>query len=197
MIVSSALEIPLPSSASALLSLIYAFFLCAMLRTRFGDPLYKFGEPFPCVGMKLNLVVLYVFRGICHAHTYPRSYSARIILQRIGKIASEWAWVEMLLGEMLAHFCHADPGSMYVITHNVSVATQTDWLRTLAEIQVKDETTKKVILDLLNEVDGARTERNTIVHGVWRAHSEAGFGFVQTFRWDRQEVVRDELWSHR
>ena len=117
------------------------------------------------------------------------------ILQRIGKIASEWAWVEMLLGEMLAHFCRADPGSMYVITHNVSVATQTDWLRTLAEIHVKDVATKKVILDLLKEVNDTRAERNTIVHGVWRAHTELGFGFVQTFRWERQEVVRDELWS--
>lgn len=117
------------------------------------------------------------------------------IYERIGKIASEWAWVEMLLGEALAHFCHADPGSMYVITHNVSVATQTDWLRTLTEIQVKDATTKKVILDLLGEVDDARTERNTIVHGTWRAHHEPGFAWVQTFKWDRAEVVRDELWS--
>ena len=117
------------------------------------------------------------------------------ILERIGKIASEWAWVEMLLGEMLAHFCSADHGAMYVITHNVSVATQTDWLRTLTEIQVKDDATKKVILELLNRVDDARTERNTVVHGTWRAHAERGFAFVQTFRWDRQEVVRDELWS--
>jgi hypothetical protein len=56
------------------------------------------------------------------------------IYQRVGKVAAEWAWVEMLLGEMLAHFCHADHGSMYVITQNVAIATVTGWLRTLVDM---------------------------------------------------------------
>lgn len=117
------------------------------------------------------------------------------IFQRVGKIASEWAWVEMILSEMLAHFCQADHGSMYVITKNVSASTITDWIRTLTKIKVQPDTSQKIILDLLTEVDLARSERNTVVHGVWRAHDTPGFGLVQTFNWDRQEVMRDELWS--
>jgi hypothetical protein len=117
------------------------------------------------------------------------------IYERVGRIAAEWSWVEMLLGETLSHFCHADPGSMYVITQNVSAATVTDWLRTLVQIKVKEDTSAKIILDLLTEIDAARAERNTVVHGVWRAHEEPGFGWVQTFRWERSEVVKNELWS--
>jgi hypothetical protein len=115
--------------------------------------------------------------------------------ERIGRIASEWAYIEMLLGEALAHFCDADPGSMYVITQNVSAATVTDWLRTLVSIRVHDASWQQVILKLLKEVDAAREDRNIIVHGVWRGHETPGFGWVRTMRWERQEVTRDELWS--
>ncbi len=117
------------------------------------------------------------------------------IHQRIGKVASEWAWVEHLLAEMLAHFCRADHGAMYVITQNVSAATVTGWLRTLTEIQVKDVASAKVILDLLSEVDDARAERNTIIHGTWTSSDDPSAAFVRTFKWERQEVSRSELWS--
>ncbi|MEX2450433.1 MAG: hypothetical protein WD407_06215 [Rhodospirillales bacterium] len=116
------------------------------------------------------------------------------IYQRIGKIAAEWSWVEMLLSEMLAHFCRAGP-VMYVVTQRIATTTITGSLRTLADIQVKDSDAVKAILDLLAEVDIARAERNVIVHGAWRAAAEPGFAWVQTFKWSRQEVVRDELWS--
>lgn len=117
------------------------------------------------------------------------------IYQRIGTVAAEWAWLEMLLAEMLAHFCHAQPGAMYVITQNVSAASIIGWLRTLTHIQVKDANTLAVVLDLLNEVDDVRNDRNTIVHGTWRAADDPGFAWCQTFSWERKEVARSELWS--
>lgn len=117
------------------------------------------------------------------------------IYTRIGKIAAEWSWVEMLLAEMMGHFCSANPGAMYVVTQNVSNATLTGWLRTLIDIRVKDADTAKVISDLLTQVDETRAERNRIVHGTWRAADDPSTAWVQTFRWDRQEVARDELWS--
>lgn len=101
----------------------------------------------------------------------------------------------MLVAEMLAHFCQADHGSMYVITQSVGVASQTDWLRTLTQVRVKDAQTIAVVLGVLNEIDAARNERNTIVHGTWRAHTEPGHAMVQTFNWSRAEVARDELWD--
>ncbi len=117
------------------------------------------------------------------------------ILERIGKVASEWAWVELLLAEMLAHFCRADHGSMYVITQNVSSATINGWLRILTEIHVKDMAAKETILAMLKEIDDAREERNLIVHGVWKTHDTPGFAWVQTMRWERSEVFKTELWS--
>lgn len=115
--------------------------------------------------------------------------------QRIGRIAVEWSWIEMLLGEMLAHFCKADHGSMYVITQSVSGSTITDWLRTLAQIKIKEDAGRKVIMDLLAEVDAARSERNTYVHGVWNGHEEPSLATVQTFKWDRAEVVQTSVCS--
>jgi hypothetical protein len=55
MIVSSAFEIPLLLSALGALSFIWTFLFRSMLRTRLGDPFHEFREPFPCVGMKLDL----------------------------------------------------------------------------------------------------------------------------------------------
>lgn len=43
--------------------------------------------------------------------------------QRIGRVATEWGYVEMMLHEMLAFFCKAEPGSMYVITQSVATAS--------------------------------------------------------------------------
>ena len=117
------------------------------------------------------------------------------IYQRIGKIAAEWSWIEKLLAEMVAHFCVAEPGAMYVITNTVSGATMTDWLRTLTKIKVKDALSEKTITDLLAEIDTVRAERNAYVHGLWVAHGEAGFATVQTFNWDRREVVQTALCS--
>lgn len=118
------------------------------------------------------------------------------IYERIGMVASEWSWVESLLGEFLSNLCRADPGAMYVITQSVSTATITDWLKTLIQIKFEDDNSRKVVLDLLNEIDTTRGERNTVVHGLWRGHGTPGFAWVRTARWDRSEVVKEELWSN-
>jgi len=117
------------------------------------------------------------------------------IYERIGRIASEWSWVESLLAEMLSHFCRADAGAMYVITQNVSSSTVSSWLKTLTEIRISDLQSRSVILDLLNEIDHVRAERNTVVHGLWSGYEAPGFGIVRTMRWDRAEVARTEMHS--
>ena len=117
------------------------------------------------------------------------------IYERIGRVASEWAYIEMLLAEMLAHFCSADSGSMYVITQNVSAATITDWLRTLLDIKPALAGSRDIVRKLLADIDTARKERNDIVHGVWTAHDDPAFGWLRTTRWDRKEVSQVALWS--
>jgi hypothetical protein len=117
------------------------------------------------------------------------------IYARIGKVATNWSRVETLMGEMLAHFCSADHGSMYVITQNVSNSTVVGWLRTLTEVRVKERDVSDVILNLLTEIDDTRAERNVVVHGIWRGHDAPGFAHVRTVRWERRDVAREELWS--
>jgi len=117
------------------------------------------------------------------------------ILKLIGLVTTEWSWVEMLQNEMLAFFCSGEPGAMYVITQNVSTATVTGWLRTLAQIKVKNPDSFKVLTELFGQIDTVRAERNTVIHGNWTLHSEPGFAFVQSFNWDRKEVGKTEMWS--
>jgi hypothetical protein len=115
--------------------------------------------------------------------------------QRIGRVAAEWGWVEMVLHEMLAFFCKADPGSMYVITQSVGVSSVVGWLRILAGISLADHSTVQVISDLLKDIDEARAERNTVVHGTWTGHDDPTLALVQTFKWDRVEVAKTEVWD--
>jgi len=117
------------------------------------------------------------------------------IYARIGQVAAEWSWLEKLLAEMLSYFCHADPGAMYVISQSASSANVLKWLRQLVELQVHEPATVKILINLLDEIDAIREERNTVAHGLWRAHEEPGFAWVHTLRWGRSEVARDEHWS--
>ena len=130
---------------------------------------------------------------ILSAHPAPD----KEIYARIGAVASEWSYMEILLANMLAHFCGAEHGAMLVITQTVANSSVVQWLRTLIEIKVKDLHSKDILLNLMNEVDDARTERNTLVHGAWYGDVNAGPGFawVQTFRWDRAEAAKDEFYS--
>jgi hypothetical protein len=118
------------------------------------------------------------------------------ILALIGSVSTEWAWIEMLLAEMLAHFCSADHGSMYVITQSVSAASLTNWLRTLCQIRVNDADKISTLLKLLDDVDDVRAQRNTIIHGTWTGHEgQPGHAYVTTMKWERSEVAKTELWS--
>ncbi len=84
---------------------------------------------------------------------------------------------------------------MYVMTQNVSNSTVTDWRRTIGQIKLSQPDAFEVLKDLLLEVDAARTERKTVVHGTWLGHTEDGFAIVNTFKWERAEVSKDELYS--
>lgn len=117
------------------------------------------------------------------------------ILERIGRVAYEWSWVEGLLGEFLSYLCKADPGAMYVITRNVATATVADWVKTLLQINFRQGNSVKEILEMLSDIDSIRGQRNTVIHGTWRGHDTAGFAWVRTVKWDRSEVCKEELWS--
>jgi hypothetical protein len=117
------------------------------------------------------------------------------ILIRIGTVATEWSWVESLTAEFLAHLLQADPGAMYVITQSAANSAITNWVKTLIEIRFKDHDATGILLNLFKEIEDARLERNTIIHGLWHADPQPGFAHVGTFRWTREEVARDEMWS--
>jgi hypothetical protein len=48
------------------------------------------------------------------------------------------------------------------------------------------------IISLLADIDRIRGERNALVHGLWKPHV-SGSATVQTVKWSRSEVIKDEL----
>lgn len=117
------------------------------------------------------------------------------IMSRIGTVAAEWSIIESLLEQLLAPLCGAQLGAMFVITRNSSSSSMVKWIKTLVDAKVDPPELAKRLDDVLTDIDIARDERNIVVHGVWVAANSPGFGTVQTIKFSRSEILRDELWS--
>jgi hypothetical protein len=122
----------------------------------------------------------------------PRDVSPQLIAG-LGMIVSQWAYVEAYEGEFLSFLTDADPGAMYTITQSVSGATLTDWLRVLSQVRFSNSNMVDNLSKLFTKIDETRADRNAFVHGLWKAGPENGTAIVQTIRWDRREVIRQEL----
>ena len=96
------------------------------------------------------------------------------------------------MAEFLAFLLQASPALMYVVTASVSASTVSDWIRTLLRARHIPNEPPEEIMSLLTDIDRIRGERNALVHGLWRSHV-SGSALVQTVKWDRSEVVKDEL----
>ena len=112
---------------------------------------------------------------------------------RLGTLIIEWSFVDAICGEFLAYMLKADPGAVYVVTQNVSSGTIGAWLRTLAPVRFLNENTRERLADLFGRIDDIRSDRNALVHGIWKAGDETGTAIVQTIGWHRSSVVKEEL----
>jgi hypothetical protein len=124
----------------------------------------------------------------------PNSYNFDIkLLERLGLVVIYWASIEESLGNLLAYLLNADRGPMYAVTQNVSDSTVTDWIRTLVSIRQTDSADTEALREVLAETDRLRSDRNRLVHGLWRVGPSPETAFVHTARLDRREVMTDEL----
>lgn len=123
------------------------------------------------------------------------------LLERLGRVVIGWARVERLVADLFSATLiksdagqPVDPGSLIIVTQNVSLATLTAWIRTMIEVRQTPDETALEIREMLNEVDELRAERNALVHGLWGTDkSLPGTVMVQTTRLERREMIRDEL----
>jgi len=114
------------------------------------------------------------------------------LLVGLGTVVSRWSYVDMFMAEFLSFLLQANPGFMYVVTANVSASTVSDWIRTLLQARHIPNEPPEEIMSLLVDIDRIRGERNALVHGLWRPHV-TGSALVQTVRWNRSEIVKDEV----
>jgi hypothetical protein len=111
------------------------------------------------------------------------------LLEGLGRVVYQWAFVEAVEGMMLAFLVQANWELSQVVTARVSGSTMTGWIRTLVPVRFTDPTTQDRILDLLTRIDEARAERNAFVHGMWTPGNVPHTAFVTSIRWDRREVM--------
>ncbi len=117
----------------------------------------------------------------------------RILYDRLGQVTVHWTQVEMILGEFLSFLVQGNPGLLYVITQNVAGSTITDWCRVLCEMRIEPDGWRKELKELFVELDDARKQRNVYIHGLWKKGPEPATALVRTVRWERREVLKDEL----
>lgn len=115
------------------------------------------------------------------------------IYEGIGRIVTQWAIVEQLVGQFLAYLVSGDVVLMFTVTQNVSSSTVSEWVNTLLPVRIKEQTALEQIQDLMRRVDDLRRERNLVVHGLWKPAHEDGTALVQTMRWNRVEIMKTEL----
>lgn len=123
----------------------------------------------------------------------PLNRTHRRLVEGLGLVVSRWAYVEWIEGDFLAYLLGADPGRSHVVSKNVSGASVTDWLRTLTPFQFTHPETQAFLASLFDRIDKARSERNTLVHGLWSAGPEPKTANVMTVKLERVELMRTEL----
>jgi len=124
----------------------------------------------------------------------PQSYEIDpSLLAALGKIVTQWAWIEESLGQLLAHLLAADRAATYVITQNVSDSTITDWIRTLLSIRGVQQEDADALEQILEESNRLRAERNRLAHGLWRNGPVPGTALIHTIRPWNSEIMMDTL----
>jgi hypothetical protein len=118
-----------------------------------------------------------------------------VLLEYLGRICTAWSTAEGHLGALLTCLLNASPLRMHVITQPMSDATLVQRVRTLCEVDIEDEKILSAVLDLLKRVDEIRSERNALVHGLWRPGPEPQTAIVNSLRLDRREIMKDELFT--
>jgi hypothetical protein len=113
------------------------------------------------------------------------------LTQRLGQIVIHWAILESWISALLATVVQADPGSMLLITNNMSTATQTRWIRGLLARRQSDPLKDERLTALLNRSEELRGRRNELVHGLWDTTGcEPQTAKVQTINLERSQPIR-------
>lgn len=112
----------------------------------------------------------------------------------IGQVIYRWTTLEYMISLLIGTVLNAELGGMMIVTNNISVSTQTRWIRALIGVQDTDVEASGLILELLARADELRSERNELVHGIWEVgSSEPKTALVQTVNLERKEIARTRL----
>ena len=118
------------------------------------------------------------------------------LLQRLGAIVTRWAFVEQCCSDLFTLVSGGNPGTMPIVTSNISNRSVVEWTRTLMDIRYESEDWEidRDAREALADVDELRDQRNALVHGLWGTDkSGPGTAMVQTVRLERATMIRDWL----
>jgi hypothetical protein len=114
------------------------------------------------------------------------------LLELLGSFIVKWSFVEVCVSDLFVLLTRGDPGCMLVVTGTTSADTITKWIRALIESHKKTpHDLVNEINEALSEVDRIRSERNTLVHGLWVTTGPENSVIVSTANLGRNEVIRE------
>ncbi len=116
------------------------------------------------------------------------------LLQRLGYLVVNWSLVEHHVSSLFVFLTEGEPGSMLVVTENVSQSVIVGWIRALLDLrQIIPTAWESEVREVLREVDELRIERNALVHGLWSTSGPENSVIVQTVKLGRRGIVQSTV----
>lgn len=113
------------------------------------------------------------------------------LLQQLGRVVVHWSYVERLVSDLFVWAVEGQAEPLTVVTANISTGTLSEWIRNVLDAREDYSDQANDIRDLLADISEVRTERNTLVHGVWALSTVPASAIVQVIRLDRSALVSE------
>jgi hypothetical protein len=113
------------------------------------------------------------------------------LLQQLGRVVVHWSYVERLVSDLFVWAVEGQAEPLTVVTANISTGTLSEWIRNVLDTREDYSDQANDIRDLLTDISEVRTERNTLVHGVWALSTVPPSAIVQVIRLDRSALVSE------
>jgi|SRR5579859_82322 len=110
------------------------------------------------------------------------------LMEALGRAVVMWAHVELAVSQIFIVLTGGNRAAMLVVTENTSMKNITKWIRTLIETKMHEPLDDDV-LELMDEVDCLRDERNMFAHGLWQFDIADDAATITTIKLERATIL--------
>ncbi len=111
----------------------------------------------------------------------------------VGRVVIHFAYLESFVDKLTGQLIGASPSLFQFVAQDVSNASKLGWIRQLLKQMFVGQVGHAHMIEMLDRIDDARRQRNSLMHGLWREGSEGNVALVQTIRTDRAIPIQHEV----